>query len=206
MGIQPVRIPGEEGIEDHHLENHLRICFSLGSLTSRATWLVCLKYYAADPDQMTWWIRVLLNRPGGHSQGIGQTVVQGFMDYMRLSGGQVIMLGVVDENTLAYKDSGAGWGSSLSARQSPANLQNKTLPCLLCVYKFESPDIHGANHNYTSNFDPRTPQYRGIQFSPHAWRRRCRNPLCCPYWAFGPTMAWIPKPQKEDGMYRKDAP
>lgn len=59
-----------------------------------------LRWY---PDETTWWIDTLLLVPEIRSQGIGQRVVQGFVEYVRASGGQAIMLGVVEENKRAYK-------------------------------------------------------------------------------------------------------
>jgi ribosomal protein S18 acetylase RimI-like enzyme len=55
------------------------------------------------PDETTWWIDTLLFVPEIRSQGLGQMVIQGFAEYVRASGGQAIMLGVVDENKRAYK-------------------------------------------------------------------------------------------------------
>jgi ribosomal protein S18 acetylase RimI-like enzyme len=62
--------------------------------------LETLRWY---PDEKTWWIGLLLFTPETRSQGIGQKVLRGFVEYARLRGAQVIMLGVVEENTLAYK-------------------------------------------------------------------------------------------------------
>jgi len=59
-----------------------------------------LRWY---PDETTWWIGLLLFAPEVRSQGLGQKVLQGFAEYVRASGAQEIMLGVVDENKLAYK-------------------------------------------------------------------------------------------------------
>ena len=59
-----------------------------------------LRWY---PDETTWWIGLLLFAPEVRSQGLGQKVLQGFAEYVRASGAQGIMLGVVDENKLAYK-------------------------------------------------------------------------------------------------------
>jgi len=55
------------------------------------------------PDEVTWWIGLLLLVPEVRSQGIGQKVVQGFTEYVRARRGQAIMLGVVEENERAYK-------------------------------------------------------------------------------------------------------
>ena len=55
------------------------------------------------PDETTWWIGLLLFTPETRSHGLGQKVIQGFAEYVRESGSQAIMLGVVEENKLAYK-------------------------------------------------------------------------------------------------------
>jgi ribosomal protein S18 acetylase RimI-like enzyme len=55
------------------------------------------------PDETTWWIGLLLFVPEVRSQGIGQKVMLGFAEYVRSSGGQAIMLGVVEENRRAHK-------------------------------------------------------------------------------------------------------
>ena len=55
------------------------------------------------PDERTWWIGLLLFTPEVRSQGLGQTVVEGFAEYVRTRGGQAIMLGVVEENKRAYE-------------------------------------------------------------------------------------------------------
>ena len=55
------------------------------------------------PDETTWWIGLLLFTPEVRSQGLGQTVVEGFAEYVRTRGGLVIMLGVVEENKRAYE-------------------------------------------------------------------------------------------------------
>jgi GNAT superfamily N-acetyltransferase len=55
------------------------------------------------PDETTWWIGLLLFLPGIRSQGIGEKVVEGFIEYVKAAGGKAIMLGVVSENEPAYR-------------------------------------------------------------------------------------------------------
>jgi RimJ/RimL family protein N-acetyltransferase len=55
------------------------------------------------PDETTWWIGLLLIVPEIRSQGMGQKIVRGFADYVLANEGQTIMLGVVEENKLAYR-------------------------------------------------------------------------------------------------------
>ena len=59
-----------------------------------------LRWY---PEETTWWIDTLLFIPESRSQGLGEKVIQGFIYYVRASGAQGIMLGVVEENIRAYK-------------------------------------------------------------------------------------------------------
>ena len=77
------------------------------------------------PDEKTWWIGLLLFIPETRSQGIGKKVLHGFVEYVRLSGAQAIMLGVVEENTLAYKF----WermGFEFVRKTEPRRFGNKT--------------------------------------------------------------------------------
>jgi GNAT superfamily N-acetyltransferase len=55
------------------------------------------------PDETTWWIGLLLLAPEVRSQGIGQRIVESFVEYAHANGVQAIMLGVVEENKSAYK-------------------------------------------------------------------------------------------------------
>jgi ribosomal protein S18 acetylase RimI-like enzyme len=59
-----------------------------------------LRWY---PNETTWWIDLLLFVPKSRSRGLGEKVLQGFVEYARLSGAHAIMLGVVEENIRAYK-------------------------------------------------------------------------------------------------------
>ncbi len=77
------------------------------------------------PDEATWWIDTLLLVPEIRSQGLGQMVVQSFAEYVRASGGRAIMLGVVEENTRAYRF----WsrlGFELVRQTEPQQFGNKT--------------------------------------------------------------------------------
>ena len=77
------------------------------------------------PDETTWWIGLLVLTPEVRSQGIGQKIVQGFAEYVRASGGRMIMLGVVDENRLAYRF----WnrmGFELHRKTEPRQFGDKT--------------------------------------------------------------------------------
>ena len=55
------------------------------------------------PDENTWWIGVYVLIPELRSQGIGEQVVKGFEEYVRLRGYSSIMLGVVKKNKRASK-------------------------------------------------------------------------------------------------------
>ncbi len=57
----------------------------------------------AYPEEDTWWIGLLLLNPAVRSQGIGEKVLEGFVDYVRANDGKAIMLGVVAENKSAYR-------------------------------------------------------------------------------------------------------
>jgi len=77
------------------------------------------------PDETTWWIDTRLLVPEIRSQGLSQMVVQGFAEYVRASGGQAIMLGVVEENERA----GKFWnrvGFEFVRKTEPQQFGNKT--------------------------------------------------------------------------------
>ena len=85
-------------------------------------YLDALRWY---PDERTWWIGLLLLVPEARSQGLGQKVLHGFVEYVLASGAQAIMLGVVEENGLAYKF----WnrmGFELERETGPRQFGNKT--------------------------------------------------------------------------------
>jgi len=116
---------GEEGFEDVPPGKSPADLFLFGIVNQQGHLVGMLEVLRGYPDEMTWWIGVLLIVPEARSQGIGQTVVQGFMDYVRLNGGQAIMLGVVDENTLAYKF-WSRMGFEFVRQTEPRQFGNKT--------------------------------------------------------------------------------
>jgi ribosomal protein S18 acetylase RimI-like enzyme len=54
------------------------------------------------PEEAVWWIGLLLIAPESRSQGLGQKIFSGFVEYIKADGGKAIMLGVVEENERAY--------------------------------------------------------------------------------------------------------
>jgi len=77
------------------------------------------------PDEVTWWIGLLLFAPDIRSQGIGKAVLEGFTEYVKPSGGQAIMLGVVEENERAYRF-WSKMGFELIQETEPRQFGNKT--------------------------------------------------------------------------------
>jgi GNAT superfamily N-acetyltransferase len=77
------------------------------------------------PDEFTWWIGLLILVPEVRSHGIGEKIVQGFAEFVQTSGDRAIMLGVVDENTLAHKF-WARMGFEPVYRTEPRQYGNKT--------------------------------------------------------------------------------
>ncbi len=55
------------------------------------------------PQAATWWIGLLLLAPEVRSLGIGRKTVEGLTEFVRASGGNAIMVGVVEENERAYR-------------------------------------------------------------------------------------------------------
>jgi RimJ/RimL family protein N-acetyltransferase len=84
--------------------------------------LEALRWY---PDKNTWWIGLLLFVPEVRSQGIGQQVLEGFAEYVWASGCQAIMLGVVEENTRAYRF-WSRMGFEFVRKTEPQQFGNKT--------------------------------------------------------------------------------
>ena len=77
------------------------------------------------PNETTWWIDLLLFVPESRSRGLGEKVLQGFEEYVRLSGAQAIMLGVVEDNIRAYKFWGR-MGYEFVRETEPRQFGNKT--------------------------------------------------------------------------------
>ena len=77
------------------------------------------------PDATTWWIGLLIFLPEARSQGLGGAVLRGFEDFVQTSGGQAIMLGVVEENERAYRFWERG-GFKLVLQTEPQKFGNKT--------------------------------------------------------------------------------
>lgn len=99
--------------------------FVFGIMNQQFDMIGLLETFRWYPDEKTWWIGLLLFTPETRSQGIGQKVLRGFVEYVRQSGAQVIMLGVVEENTLAYKF----WekmGFEFVRKTEPRKFGNKT--------------------------------------------------------------------------------
>jgi len=54
------------------------------------------------PEDDAWWIGLLMLAPEVRRQGIGRTILDGFSKYVRSCNGSAIMLGVVEDNRVAY--------------------------------------------------------------------------------------------------------
>jgi ribosomal protein S18 acetylase RimI-like enzyme len=59
-----------------------------------------LRHY---PDEGTWWIGLLLLAPETRQLGLGQKIVRGFIEGVRLAGGTAVQLGVVEDNHAGYQ-------------------------------------------------------------------------------------------------------
>jgi ribosomal protein S18 acetylase RimI-like enzyme len=55
------------------------------------------------PDESTWWIGLLMLSPQVRGHGLGRKVIEGFSKYVGSEQGTSIMLGVVEENQVAYR-------------------------------------------------------------------------------------------------------
>ncbi len=77
------------------------------------------------PEASVWWIGLFLLAPEVRSQGAGQKIIQGFVDFTRNFGVQYVMLGVVEENVRAFQF----WsrvGFSLLRETEPQKFGEKT--------------------------------------------------------------------------------
>ncbi len=99
--------------------------FVFGIANQQNEWVGLLDTLRWYPDETTCWIDTLLLVPDIRSQGLGQMVTQGFAEYVRASGGQAIMLGVVAENQRAYQF-WSRMGFEFVRKTEPQQFGNKT--------------------------------------------------------------------------------
>lgn len=109
-------IPPGSSLNDH---------FIFGILDQQNTLAGLLDAIQNYPDEHSWWIGLLLIAPESRSQGLGRLVVKGFEDFIRSGNGQVIMLGVVEENQRAY-EFWKGMGFEFISRTGPSLYGEKT--------------------------------------------------------------------------------
>lgn len=55
------------------------------------------------PEENIWWIGLLLLAPDMRNQGVGRTLLEALIEYARGNGGKAVMLGVVEDNLLAFR-------------------------------------------------------------------------------------------------------
>lgn len=55
------------------------------------------------PEQGTWWIGLLLIIPEARGEGLGRRVVNSFAEFVRNQRGEILMLGVVEDNLTAFQ-------------------------------------------------------------------------------------------------------
>ena len=55
------------------------------------------------PDDVTWWIGLLLLAPETRGHGLGRKIIEAFSEYVHANQGAAIMLGVVEQNRAAYR-------------------------------------------------------------------------------------------------------
>ena len=92
----------EETFQDLPPGKSLQDKFVFGIFDRQHKLVGLLEVVRGYPDNITWWIGLLLLSPESRSQGLGKQVLEGFVKYVSSNGGQVIMLGVVEENQRAY--------------------------------------------------------------------------------------------------------
>ena len=75
----------------------------MGCWISKGEMVAVLETYRHYPEEATWWIGLLMLAPRVRGQGLGQKIVEGFVEHAAKEGAQSIMLGVVEENLAAYR-------------------------------------------------------------------------------------------------------
>jgi GNAT superfamily N-acetyltransferase len=75
--------------------------FVYGMFNRQNELLAVLEGMRQYPKEGTWWIGLLMLAPAARHQGLGQKIVQGFFEYVRLAGGAAVQLGVVEDNQAA---------------------------------------------------------------------------------------------------------
>jgi RimJ/RimL family protein N-acetyltransferase len=77
--------------------------FLYGLLDQQGEMVAVLESIRHYPQEATWWIGLLMLAPRVRGQGLGQKIVEGFVEHAAKEGSQSIMLGVVEENLAAYR-------------------------------------------------------------------------------------------------------
>jgi GNAT superfamily N-acetyltransferase len=93
----------EEEFQDVPPGKSLDDKFVFGIINQENDLLGYLDVMRGYPDETAWWIGLLLLVPETRSRGIGEKMVEGFTEYVRIAGAKAIMLGVVEENKRAYQ-------------------------------------------------------------------------------------------------------
>ncbi len=99
--------------------------FIFGVLDQQNNLVALLDVFRGYPQDVVWWIGLLLVLPELRSKGLGQNVVRGFIEYVQAKDGQAIMLGVVDENKRAL-DFWSRVGFEFVQKTEPQQFGNKT--------------------------------------------------------------------------------
>jgi ribosomal protein S18 acetylase RimI-like enzyme len=92
----------QETFEDAPPGRSLDDKFVYGLVDGNGNILGVLEGMRHYPDETTWWIGLFMLAPEVRGLGLGQKLIQNFLDYVRSKQGASIMLGVVEENQAAY--------------------------------------------------------------------------------------------------------
>ncbi len=114
--------------------------FMFGIVDSRNGLAGVLDVVRGYPEEGVWWIGLLLLLPGVRSQGVGQKVLDGFSEYVRGSGGNAILLGVVEENERAHRF-WSKMGFELVRETEPQQMGNKTQTVRIMRREIKDPKI-----------------------------------------------------------------
>jgi ribosomal protein S18 acetylase RimI-like enzyme len=85
------------------------------------------------PKQEDWWLGLLLLEPAHRKKGLGRQIVQSFEQWASQQGARRILLGVLEENTMAYRF----WqsvGFEIVERQPARQIGNRTHRMITMAY------------------------------------------------------------------------
>jgi len=100
-GVSPSA--AEEIFQSAPAGKSIRDKFLYGLLDRKGTIVGVLEGMRHYPDDNSWWIGLLMLAPEVRGRGLGRKIMDAFSEYVYSNQGTSIMLGVVEENQMAYR-------------------------------------------------------------------------------------------------------